>query len=66
MSGSTINSRRATPNNEYFRQVLFTGPKSQLVVMALCPGEEIGPETRSDTGQFIRLEAGQGQAVIDG
>jgi mannose-6-phosphate isomerase-like protein (cupin superfamily) len=46
--------------------VLFTGPKSQLVLMALKPGEDIGKETHPDTDQFIRVEAGEGKAIIDG
>jgi len=33
---------RKTLENEYFRQVLYTGPHAQLVVMSLGPGEEIG------------------------
>jgi len=66
MSGYAVNIEQATLKNEHFRQVLFTGPKSQLVLMALRPGEEIGLETHPDTDQFIRVEAGEGQAVIDG
>ena len=53
-------------DNDFFRKVLFTGPKSQLVLMALQPGEEIGKETHPATDQFIRVEAGQGKALIDG
>jgi len=33
-----------TLTNAYFRQVLFTGKHTQLVVMCLQPGEEIGKE----------------------
>ena len=35
---------KTTLNNNYFREVLFTGRHSQLVVMCLQPGEEIGKE----------------------
>ncbi|NLX09581.1 MAG: cupin domain-containing protein [Chloroflexi bacterium] len=66
MSGYSINIEEATLDNEYFRKVLFTGPKSQLVLMALRPGEDIGLETHPDIDQFIRVEAGEGLAVIDG
>ena len=31
-----------TLENETFRTVLFTGPHSQLTVMRLAPGEDIG------------------------
>lgn len=51
--------------NEYFRQVLFTGVHSQLVVMALRPGEEIGEEVH-EVDQFIYLVAGDGEAVMAG
>ena len=66
MAGYSVDIERATLNNGHFRQVLFTGPKSQLVLMALQPGEDIGKETHPDTDQFIRVEAGEGKAVIDG
>lgn len=51
--------------NEYFRKVLFTGMHSQLVVMALRPGEEIGEEVH-EVDQFIYLVTGEGQAVVAG
>jgi mannose-6-phosphate isomerase-like protein (cupin superfamily) len=54
-----------TVDNENFRKVLFTGPNSQLVVMSLGPGEEIGEETH-DLDQFICFEAGHGEVVLDG
>ena len=57
---------RKTLENEYFRQVLYTGPHAQLVVMSLGPGEEIGLETHEGVDQFLRVEAGDGLAVLDG
>ena len=66
MKGFNINLEEKTLENENFREVLFTGPKSQLVVMALLPGEEIGMEVHDDHDQFIRVEAGVGKAIIDG
>lgn len=57
---------RTTRENENFREVLFTGPKSQLVVMSLRPGEDIGMETHGDIDQFLRVEAGTGKAILDG
>jgi mannose-6-phosphate isomerase-like protein (cupin superfamily) len=57
---------RKTLENEYFRQVLYTGPHAQLVVMSLGPGEEIGLETHKGVDQFLRVEAGDGLAVLDG
>ncbi len=66
MPGYHTNIEQKSLENEYFRQVLFTGPHSQLVVMALRPGEDIGLETHGDVDQFIRVEAGQGKAILNG
>jgi len=66
MAGFHTDIEKKTLENNYFREVLFTGPNSQLVVMALKPGEEIGMETHDDVDQFIRVEAGTGKAVLDG
>ncbi|MBU0649067.1 cupin domain-containing protein [Patescibacteria group bacterium] len=66
MSGYHVELEQKTIENENFREVLFTGPKSQLVVMSLLPNEEIGMETHEDHDQFIRVEAGLGKAIIDG
>lgn len=57
---------KKTLENEYFREVLFTAPHSQLVVMALKAGEDIGMEVHPDTDQFFRIEAGRGKAILDG
>ena len=66
MAGYHTDIEKKSLENEYFREVLFTGPHSQLVVMSLKPGEDIGLETHDDTDQFIRVEAGKGKAVLDG
>ncbi len=66
MAGYAVDIEKATLDNTYFRKVLFTGPKSQLVLMTLKPGEDIGKETHDDIDQFVRVEAGTGKAVIDG
>ena len=55
-----------TIKNTDFRRVLYTGKFSQLVLMRLKPGEEIGEETHDDVDQFFRFEAGEGFVVIDG
>jgi mannose-6-phosphate isomerase-like protein (cupin superfamily) len=49
--------------NDTFRTVLFTGTHTQLTVMALRPGEEIGWEAHGHLDQFIRIE--QGSARVD-
>ena len=43
---------KTTLNNNNFRQVLFTGKHSQLVVMSLQPGEEIGREMHKTSTSF--------------
>ncbi len=65
MSGYIINIEDATAKNEYYRQVLFTARHTQLVLMNLKPGEEIGEEVH-ELDQFIRFEAGDGSVVLDG
>lgn len=65
MAGYVANIEQETLNNKNFRKVLFTAPNSQLVVMSLKPGEEIGMETH-DLDQFIRFESGEGEVVLNG
>ena len=65
MKGYVINIEKATKENNNFRKVLYTAQSSQLVVMSLKAGEEIGAEVH-DLDQFIRIEKGKGKAVLDG
>jgi mannose-6-phosphate isomerase-like protein (cupin superfamily) len=60
-----IDIEEATVKNDNFRKVLFTAQNSQLVLMSLKPGEEIGVETH-DLDQFIRVEEGRGTAQLNG
>ena len=53
-----------TLKNAYFRQVLFTGKHTQLVVMCLQPGEEIGKEMHPNVDQFFRIEQGDAKFVL--
>ena len=48
-----------TLENETFRTVVFTGAHTQLTVMLLAPGEDIGREVHPDRDQFIRIEEGE-------
>jgi mannose-6-phosphate isomerase-like protein (cupin superfamily) len=57
---------RRAQANDYFRQVLFTTERSQLVLMTLKPGEEIGEEVHEGTDQVLAFVAGTGEAVIEG
>ena len=65
MNGFFINMEKATLENDSFRRVLNTANNSQLVVMSLLPGEEIGMEVH-DLDQFIRFESGRGKVILDG
>lgn len=51
--------------NVDFRRVLYTAKHTQLVLMALKPGEEIGAEVHK-LDQFFRVEEGSGEATLDG
>jgi len=61
-----INIVRETENNANFRKVLFTGPRSQLVVMEIPAGGEIGEETHEHVEQTLFFLSGTGRAVING
>ena len=52
-------------NNTCFRQVLFTARHSQLVLMCLQPGEDIGDEVHANVDQFFRIEKGEAKFVFD-
>lgn len=66
MKGFVDDIERLTEDNQDFRRVLYTGHNLQLVLMSLLPGEEIGEEVHDDRDQFFRVEAGEGELVIDG
>jgi mannose-6-phosphate isomerase-like protein (cupin superfamily) len=51
--------------NTYFRQVLFTTEHSQLVLMCLQPGEDIGDEVHPKVDQFFRIERGEARFIFD-
>jgi len=66
LNGFIADIEKETVNNTDFRRVLYTGKYSQLVLMSLKAGEEIGEETHDDVDQFFRFEEGEGKVVIDG
>jgi len=55
-----------TEKNKNFRKVLFTGDHSQLVLMSVEPGEELGSEVHKAVDQFFRIEEGEATFVLDG
>lgn len=64
MKGYIVNIEDETKNNKDYRRVLYTGKHSQLVVMSLEPGEEIGNEVH-ELDQFIRIEEGKAKVVLN-
>ncbi len=65
MKGFVTNIEQATLENEDFRRVLYTAKHCQLVVMSIPAGSDIGEEVH-DVDQFIRIEEGEGQSILDG
>jgi mannose-6-phosphate isomerase-like protein (cupin superfamily) len=65
MKGYITNIGQTTMENTDYRRVLYTAKHSQLVLMSLKEGEEIGEEVHH-LDQFLRFEAGQGEVVLDG
>lgn len=65
MRGYIVNIEKETLENDNYRKVLYTAQHSQLVLMSIKPGDEIGEETHH-LDQFIRIEQGSGKAVLNG
>jgi mannose-6-phosphate isomerase-like protein (cupin superfamily) len=53
-------------DNDAFRREVATGEHSQVVVMTIPPGEEIGEEVHQGNDQLLVFIDGQGDAVVDG
>ena len=64
MLGWVKNIETATLENETFRTVLWTGKYSQLTVMDIKVGEEIGNEVHPEVDQFLRLEQGKAKVTF--
>jgi mannose-6-phosphate isomerase-like protein (cupin superfamily) len=60
-----IELKDAAKENDSFRKVVFTAAKSQVVLMSLLPGEEIGSEIH-ESDQLLYAVKGEGVAVING
>lgn len=65
MKGYVANIEDLSLENNNFRKVLYTDTNTQLVVMSLLAGEEIGEEVHDDVDQFLRIEKGVGHAVLN-
>jgi len=52
--------------NNFFRKVLYTGKNSQVVVMSLLPGEDIGMEVHKKYDQILVNVTGKGRCILNG
>ncbi len=66
MKGYIVNIEKEAKDNNFYRKVIFTAHHSQLVLMSLKPGEEIGEEVHNTLDQFFRFEEGKGKVVLNG
>jgi mannose-6-phosphate isomerase-like protein (cupin superfamily) len=64
MKGYVASIEKLSLENTNFRKVLYTDKKSQLVLMSLLAGEEIGEEVHN-VDQFLRVEKGTGTAILN-
>jgi mannose-6-phosphate isomerase-like protein (cupin superfamily) len=58
------NIEELTLENKNFRKVLFTNKHSQVVLMNIPPGEDIGREVHDGVDQVLVFVKGAGQAVL--
>lgn len=58
------NIEQRTLQNRNYRTALWTGNYLQLTLMSIPPGGEIGLEIHPDTDQFLRIEGGNGVAMM--
>ncbi len=65
MKGFITHIERETLSNNDYRRVIYTAKHSQLLLMSIEPGGEIGEEVHT-LDQFLRFEAGEGKVVLEG
>lgn len=63
--GYISNIEKETRENDDYRRVLYTTKNSQLVLMNIKAGDEIGEEVHN-LDQFLRFEEGEGKVILDG
>ena len=64
MKGYIVNIEKETLENTDYRRVLYTAKNTQLVLMCIKPGDEIGNEVHG-LDQFIRVEHGEASAILN-
>ena len=65
MKGYITHIEEVTKENSDYRRVLYTTKNSQLVLMSIAVGGEIGAEVHH-LDQFLRFESGQGKVILAG
>ena len=65
MRGLIKNIKEKAKENTYFRQVLETGEKTQIVIMSISPGGEIGMEVHEKEDQVLYLLEGSGKVILN-
>ena len=65
MAGLNRNIERLAAENTDFRREILTNEHSQLVLMSIEPGDDIGEETH-EVDQFLVFVKGKGEAVLEG
>ncbi len=59
-------THKKAQQNTNFREVLGSSDKTQVVIMSLLPGEDIGMEVHPDNDQVLFCVDGKGECVLDG
>jgi len=60
------NILQAARDNLAYRRVVFTGAKTQLALMTIPSGSDIGVEIHANVEQLIFIASGQGKAILNG
>ena len=63
--GLFLDLEEATFENYDFKSVLYTGIQSQLMIMSLESGEDIGWKTYKRSDQFVYIESGSGTCLVN-
>ena len=66
MSDAAIDIERLTRENEDFRREVATADKSQVVLMTIPVGEEIGEEVHEGIDQLLVFVDGEAEAILEG
>lgn len=64
MHGWAINIEELASTNTNYREVLYTGEYSQLTIMSVAPGDEVGTELHRNIDQFVHVESGIGRLTL--